>query len=158
MLKNSELYQSEEIEKELNAIEYKSLICQTLIHPGRLNNSFLPHTFVAFIRSYVEDWDYMQKIVYSHYLKQISTKKTALILNIPEFQVVNLLNCIMNHAYDYCMDSMEGNIDLKTTCTYEKCLKDKNMQDEQIAATFHEEVTTTKVVRLFVDIANVSFI
>lgn len=118
-------------------------------------NSLLRYTLAEIVRRYVDTLDMTTQSIYLHYLMGKDFEESAHMLNIPESRVHRYFYTFISRFHRFTINQLKkGNIDIEETHCYIKCMQNQEMDDQEMAEAFKEDMLTTKVMKHFLKHAN----
>ena len=140
----------------LNAEPLSSISEQMLCDPSILDAPIRRYILIDVIHKYVNASTRDMQMSYLHYLIGKNFEESAHILNISESKACCNFHTFISRFHRFILSQMKkGNIDIEEASRYIKCLQDQKMDDQQVAASFEEDMSTTKVMKHFLKHANI---
>jgi hypothetical protein len=82
-------------------------------------------------------------------------EESAHMLNIPESRVHRYFYTFISRFYRFTVNQLKkGDIDIEETHYYIRCMQKQEMDDQEMAEAFKEDMLTTKIMRHFLKHAN----
>lgn len=105
--------------------------------------------YVYFVKKYVATLDRKSQIAYYHYISGLPKHHTSVLLRMSNKQIDHILDLIHENAIEFFEQCDVFNKDASHIMKFYNQLLNPDIDDEEIAEKFDQEVATIKIARVF---------